>query len=173
SFCIARGLDFGNFVRKKAVRVLLTEHAAFYVDQEDLAHYPAGFFDTLGGLFETRAYPADRLAFGAESDVDGNGKLFVVLSHELGARRNGGWLLGYFGDGDLLRPLDSTPWCVAGGSNAADVTYLNDVANAQANGYSAEDAARSVFPATLAHELQHLINLNQRCLVRRCTGPAH
>jgi hypothetical protein len=169
-FCIARGLDFGSFVRKPAVRVLMTDHAAFYVDAEDVEHYPAGFFETLGRLFETRAYPADRLAFGAESDVDGNGKLFVVLSHELGAHLNGGWLLGYFGDRDLLRPLDPTPWCGAGGSNAADVIYLNDVANAQANGYSADEAARSVFPATLAHELQHLINLNQRCLLRRCSG---
>ena len=45
------------------------------------------------------------------------------------------------------------------------------MANAQANGYSEQDAASSLFPATLAHELQHLINLNQRCLVRRCSGP--
>ena len=171
SFCIVRGLDFESRVRKPAVRVLLTQHAAFYVDEEDLSHYPAGFFDILGGLFESRAYPADRLAFGAESDVDGNGRLFVVMSHELGAHLNGGWLLGYFGNDDLLRPLDLTPWCVAGGSNRADVIYLNDVANAQANGYSAWEAARSVFPATLAHELQHLINLNQRCLLRRCSGP--
>ena len=48
---------------------------------------------------------------------------------------------------------------------------MNDVANAEANGYSADEAAQSLFPATLAHELQHLINLNQRCLLRRCTGP--
>jgi len=170
SFCIARGLDFGNRVRKSAVRVLSTAHAVFYVDEEDLSHYPAGFFDTLGGLFESRAYPADRLAFGAESDVDGNGKLFVVSSHELGAHLNGGWLLGYFGNDDLLRPRDVTPWCGAGGSNGADIIYLNDVANAQANGFSADEASSSVFPATLAHELQHLINLNQRCLVRRCNG---
>jgi len=170
SFCIARGLDFGNRVRKTAVRVLSTAHAVFYVDEEDLSHYPGGFFDTLGGLFESRAYPADRLAFGAESDVDGNGKLFVVSSHELGAHLNGGWLLGYFGNDDVLRPRDPTPWCFAGGSNGADVIFLNDVANAAANGYSADEAANSVFPATLAHELQHLINLNQRCLLRSCAG---
>jgi hypothetical protein len=170
-FCIVRGLDFGNRVRKRAVRVLETEHAVFYVDAEDVSHYPAGYFDTLGRLFEEQAYPADRLVFGAESDVDGNGKLFIVSSHELGAHLNGGWLLGYFGNDDLLKPRDPTPWCMAGGSNGADIIYLNDVANAEANGYSADEAAGWVFPATLAHELQHLINLNQRCLVRRCAGP--
>ncbi|MFL5310694.1 MAG: hypothetical protein ACJ79H_09610, partial [Myxococcales bacterium] len=170
SFCIARGLDFANRVRKTAVRVLETSHAAFYVDEEDLSHYPAGFFATLGDVFESRAYPADRLAFGAESDVDGNGKLFVVSSHELGAHLNGGWLLGYFGNDDVLRPRDPTQHCIAGGSNGADVIYLNDVANAETNGFSADEAASSVFPATLAHELQHLINLNQRCLLRSCAG---
>ena len=171
SFCVVRGLDFGNRVRKRVVRMLQTEHAVFFVDADDLAHYPAGFFDTLGVLFESQAYPADRLAFGAESDVDGNGKLYVLLTHELGAHLNGGWLLGYFGSDDLLRPRDGSSDCGGTGSNGADLLYLNDVANAQANGFSAADAAASVFPATLAHELQHLINLNQRCLLRRCSGP--
>src|SRR5207245_10560671 len=139
--------------------LLLPPRAALYADTADLSHYAAGCFATLSGLFESRAYPADRLAFGAESDVDGNGKLFVVSSHELGTHLNGGWLLGYFGNDDVLRPRDPTPWCFAGGSNGADVIFLNDVANAAANGYSADEAANSGFPATLAHELQHLLNL--------------
>jgi hypothetical protein len=170
SFCIARGLDFDNRVRKSATLVLSTEHAAFYVDSEDLSHYPAGFFATIGSLFEGRVYLADRLTFGAESDVDGNGKIFVVLSHELGQHLNGGWLLGYFGNDDLLRNRDDSGDCGDTGSNHADIIYLNDVANAELNGYTAADAANDAFPATLAHELQHLINLNQRCLVRSCGG---
>jgi len=171
SFCIARGLDFDNRVRKNVTLVLTTEHAAFYVDSEDVAHYPPGFFATMGSLYEDRIYQADRLAFGAESDVDGNGKLFVVLSHELGAHLNGGWLLGYFGNDDLLKGRDNSSDCGGTGSNHADIIYLNDVANAELNGYTADDAATTLFPATVAHELQHLINLNQRCLLRSCSGP--
>src|SRR5207237_8712505 len=124
SFCIARGLDFGNRVRKAATLVLSTEHAAFYVDGEDLSHYPAGFFATIGSLFEDRAYFADRLTFGAESDVDGNGKIFVVLSHELGQHLNGGWLLGYFGNDDLLRARDDSSDCGGTGSHHPDIPYL-------------------------------------------------
>ena len=171
SFCIARGLDFGNRVRKNVTLVLSTEHAAFYVDSEDLSHYPPGFFATMGSLYEDRIYQADRLAFGTESDVDGNGKLFVVLSHELGQHLNGGWLLGYFGNDDLLKGRDNSSDCGGSGSNHADIIYLNDVANAQLNGYTTDDAANTLFPATVAHELQHLINLNQRCLLRSCSGP--
>ena len=170
TFCIARGLDFDNRVRKNVTMVLATAHAVFYVDSEDLAHYPAGFFETMGSLFEDRVYQADRLSFGSESDVDGNGKLFVVLSHELGQHLNGGWLLGYFGNDDLLRARDDSSDCGGSGSNHADIIYLNDVANAELNGYTAEQAAQNLFPATIAHELQHLINLNQRCLVRTCSG---
>jgi hypothetical protein len=170
SFCIARGLDFGNRVRKNVALVLATEHAAFYVDSEDLAHYPPGFFATMGSLFEDHVYQADRLSFGSESDVDGNGKLFVVLSHELGQHLNGGWLLGYFGNDDLLRARDGSSDCGGTGSNHADIIYLNDVANAELNGYTSDQAASNLFPATIAHELQHLISLNQRCLLRRCSG---
>ncbi|HEY6146450.1 MAG TPA: hypothetical protein VIZ69_02095, partial [Thermoanaerobaculia bacterium] len=108
SFCIARGLDFGNRVRKAVVRALETDHAAFFVDAQDVADIPPGFVERLGTLFEEHIYPADRVVFGEESDVDRNGKLFIVLSHELGAHLNGGWLLGYFGNDDLLRGRDDS-----------------------------------------------------------------
>jgi hypothetical protein len=171
SFCIARGLDFGNRVRKPVARIFETDHAVFFVDVEDVAQLPAGFVDRLGGLFESRIYPSDRVVFGEESDVDRNGKLFIVMSHELGAHLNGGWLLGYFGNDDLLRARDDSPDCGGSGSNHADIIYLNSFGNALSNGYPADDAASTLFPATIAHELQHLINLNRRCLQRKCAGP--
>lgn len=171
SFCAVRGLDFGSRVRKPATLVLETAHAAFYADDEDLAHYAPGFFATIGAAFEDRVYPVDTHVFGAESDVDGNGKLTIFFTHELGAHLNGGWLIGYFGNNDLLRARDGSSGCGGTGSNHADLLYMNDVANGEANGYPAAELAATVFPATLAHELQHLINLNQRCLVRACSGP--
>ena len=171
SFCTARGLDSGNRVRKAATLALETPHALFYVDDEDTAHYPAGFWTTIGPLFEERIYPVTTRVFGAESDVDGNGRLTLFFTHELGAHVDGGWLIGYFGNNDLLRPRDGSPDCGGTGSNHTDMLYMNDIANGQANGYAAADLAASVFPATIAHELQHLINLNQRCLLRVCNQP--
>ncbi len=171
SFCTARGLDAGNRVRKSATLALETAHGLFYVDDEDAAHYPASFWTTLGPLFEDRIYPVDTRVFGAASDVDGNGKLTIFFTHELGVHLNGGWLIGYFGNNDLLRARDGSGDCGGTGSNHADMLYMNDIANGQANGFAAADLAASVFPATLAHELQHLINLNQRCLLRACGEP--
>lgn len=170
AFCVVPGLDFSRHVRKPATRVALTDHGAFYVDDEDLSHYEAPFIDALAEAFEQRVWPADTAAFGAPTDVDQNGRILVFLTHELGAHLNGGWLIGYFGNGDLLTARDDSPDCSSGGSNHAEIVYLNDVQNGASNGYSAQDLGASVYPATLAHEIQHLLNLGHRCVERRCSS---
>ena len=171
AFCVVRALDFGHRVRKPATRVATTAFADFYVDDEDLSHYGADFFPALAGAFEEKVRPAVWSAFGAPTDVDQNGKVEVLLTHELGASLNGGWLIGYFGNNDLLHSRDGSDGCGDSGSNHGEIVYLNDVANAAANGYGAAEVAASVYPATLAHELQHLINLGRRCVERSCDGP--
>ena len=170
SFCVVPGLDFSRHLRKPATRVALTAHGAFYVDDDDLAHYQAPLVDALSQAYEGRVWPSDTAAFGAPTDVDGNGRILVLLTHELGAHLNGGWLIGYFGNSDLLRARDDSPDCSSGGSNHGEIVYLNDVRNGVANGYSARELSDTVYPATLAHEIQHLLNLGHRCVERRCEG---
>jgi hypothetical protein len=171
SFCVVPGMDFSRHVRKPATRLLSTAHADFFADDDDAAHYDAALMARLGGALEERVLPSSNAAFGPPTDVDGNGKLLVLLTHELGAHLNGGWLIGYFGNGDLLRGRDESRDCSGTGSNHAEIIYLNDVANGAANGYSVEDLAAVTYPATIAHELQHLINLGRRCVERACDGP--
>ena len=170
-FCVVPGLDFSRHIRKPATRVAQTAHGEFWVDDEDLSHYEAPFFDALAQAYEERVWPVDTSAFGAPTDVDGNGRILVLLTHELGAHLNGGWLIGYFGNGDLLTARDGSSDCSGGGSNHAEIVYLNDVRNGGANGYSAQDLQGTVFPATLAHEIQHLLNLGHRCVEKSCDGP--
>jgi hypothetical protein len=171
SFCVVPGLDFSRHLRKRATLAAGTQHAEFYVDDDDLAHYQPDFVPALARAFEERVWPAITSAFGAPTDVDRNGKLLVLLSHELGAHQGGGWLIGYFGNADLLRSRDDSQDCSSGGSNHGEIVFLNDVQNGGANGWSAQDLAGSVFPATLAHEMQHLLNLGRRCVERACDGP--
>ena len=170
SFCVVPGMDFSRHIRKPATRVALTEHGAFYVDDDDLSHYQAPLVDALVQAYEARVWPSDTAAFGAPTDVDQNGRILVLLTHELGAHLNGGWLIGYFGNGDLLRARDDSSDCSSGGSNHGEIVYLNDVKNGAANGYSAQELSGTVYPATLAHEIQHLLNLGHRCVERRCEG---
>ena len=170
SFCVVPGLDFSRHIRKPATRVALTTHGAFYVDDEDLAQYEAPHVHALSQAYEERVWPADTAAFGAPTDVDANGRILVLLTHELGAHLNGGWLIGYFGNGDLLRARDISKDCSSGGSNHGEIVYLNDLRNGAANGYTARELSDTIYPATLAHEIQHLLNLGHRCVERRCEG---
>lgn len=170
SFCVVPGLQFAIHVRRPATLALATAHAEFYVDDEDAGHYPPSFFPALGQMFEDRVFGAVTGVFGAPTDVDRNGKLLVVLSHELGAHLNGGWLIGYFGNADLSRSRDDSSGCGDGGSNHGEIIYLNDVANGIANGWSADELSSTVYPETLAHEMQHMLNFGHRCVERTCEG---
>ena len=170
AFCVVPGLDFSRHLRKPATRVALTAHGAFYVDDDDLSHSEAPLVEALAQAYEARVWPSDTAAFGAPTDVDQNGRILILMTHELGAHLNGGWLIGYFGNSDLLRARDDSSDCSSGGSNHGEIVYLNDVQNGAANGYSAQDLAGTVYPATLAHEIQHLLNLGHRCVEQRCSG---
>jgi hypothetical protein len=171
SFCVVRGLDFSHHVRKPATLALATAHASIYLDDDDLGEYEGPVLQPLAQAFEDRVWPAITSAFGAPTDVDGDRKLLVLITHELGAHLNGGWLIGYFGNADLVRARDDSPQCTAGGSNHAEIVYLNDPRNGSANGYAASDLFATIYPAAVAHELQHLLNFAHRCVQRSCDGP--
>lgn len=171
SFCVVSGLDFSRHLRKPATLAVSTPHAEIYLDDDDLGEYEGPDLQPLARGFEEQVWPAVTGAFGALTDVDGNGKLVVLLTHELGAHLNGGWLIGYFGDADLVRGRDDSPACSGSGSNHGEIVYLNDPRNGAQNGYARADLFSSVYPATLAHEMQHLLNFGRRCVLRGCDGP--
>jgi hypothetical protein len=171
AFCVVQGLDFSHHFRKPATRALQTDHGDFFIDDEDLSHYAPDFIAQLGAAYESNVWPADTHAFGLPTDVDGNGRIIVLLTHELGAHLNGGWLIGYFGNADLTNARDDSAGCSGNGSNHGEIVYLNDVENGAANGWSASDLSGTIYPETLAHEIQHLLNLGHRCVEKRCDGP--
>lgn len=174
NFCVRQGLSNPPYyVRKNATLKAETTHVVIYVDNNDLSQYTAqepGIWDTLTNLWETKIYPGDTGTFGAESDVDGNGKLIVFLSGELGAPTSSGILLGYYAANDVYYSQDTTAACTAAngkGSNYADMFYLNSLNNILAAGATATDTINRVYPDTLAHEFQHLINFNQHVFVHQ------
>jgi len=171
SFCVVPGLDFARHLRKPATLAVSTAHADVYLDDDDLGEYEGPVLEPLAQAFEERVWPSITSTFGEPPDVDGNGKVLVLLTHELGLRLNGGWLIGYFGNADLVRSRDDSPDCSGGGSNHGEIVYLNDPRAGGENGYAAQDLFARVYPATIAHELQHLLNFWGRCVARRCEGP--
>jgi hypothetical protein len=169
NFCVRQGTST-LFQRRNATLKRESAHAAFYVDNGDLAHYGSyepGIWDSLETAWETKIYPGDTSTFGAEGDVDSNGKLIILLSSTLGPATGGGILLGYYSANDVASPRDATSNCGGTRSNHADMFYLNGINNL-VPGYNATDVINRIYPDTLAHEFQHLINFNQHCVVRPC-----
>ena len=123
--------------------VAVSDHAYFFSDTRDVSavnaylseyHY-AGAMDAIVGV--------DRGKFGQENDIDGNGKIIVVFSHEL---TDG--LLGYF------NPQDKYSSSSANTSNEGDIIYVTTDSDYQgSNG--------NIIKATLAHELQHMIYFDE------------
>src|SRR3954468_14535232 len=171
SFCVGPALDFSRHLRKPATRAASSAYADLYVDDDDLSHYEGPLLASLAAALDQRVWPAVTQAFGAPTDVDGNGKVLVLITHELGAHLNGGWLIGYFGNADLIRSRDDSSDCGNGGSNHGEIVYLNDLRNGESNGYPAAELLSTVYPATVAHELQHLLNFERRCVSRSCDAP--
>jgi hypothetical protein len=171
AFCVVPGLDFSRHLRKPATLLSSTAHADVYADDEDLGEYEGPALEPFAQALENQVWPAIHLSFGDPTDVDANGKLTVLLTHELGTHLNGGWLIGYFGNADLVRARDLSSDCSASGSNHGEIVYLNDPRNGAANGYTASSLFATVYPATVAHEMQHLINFGRRCVQRSCDGP--
>ncbi|HEY9227199.1 MAG TPA: hypothetical protein VIP11_11160, partial [Gemmatimonadaceae bacterium] len=94
----------------------------------DTANPAGGFTDaeyqSIGVTFDTLVDPVDRAAFGAPSDIDGNGRTIIFFTravNELSAAGSGGVVLGFFYRRDLYA---KTGEGACEGSNAAEMMYI-------------------------------------------------
>jgi hypothetical protein len=132
------------------------------------------FWTSLGNAYEQKVLPALGASFGAESDVDGNQQVIFLFAN-LGGSSASGFVVGYFDPYDVYYTRDAT--CSGSGSNGADMLYLLDPVSFATNwsappGDPAFKATLDTIvdeevPATMAHELQHNVNFNTRCLANR------
>jgi hypothetical protein len=101
------------------------------------------------------------LAFGSESDINGDNLVLVLLSDRVTklAGCSGSFVIGYF------FPVDLIP--SATGSNGAEIFYglAPDPACEVSPAFAAE-----LLPRVFIHEFQHMINYNQHVLVRGGTS---
>ena len=90
-------------------------------------------------------YPVVVEAFGTASDVDGDGRVAVLVTH----------LMEDVGAAGQFRASSLLPRSLGGDGNLTDLLWANPLVP--------EESWRSL----LAHELQHLISFNQHVLVRQ------
>jgi hypothetical protein len=126
---------------------------------------PGGFTDAeyqaFATMFDTLVYPLDVSAFGEPTDIDGNGRIGIFFTPTVNAQN----VLGYF----AYRDLFATSVCP--GSNEGELFYtMVPDPTGSINGQAVtKDFVSFETPATLVHEMQHLINASRRTYVNGAT----
>lgn len=113
----------------------------------------------VGKEFETNIAPLVNKNFGMESDLDGNGKVNILLfdiKDGFGVSSYG-YIGGYFDGADLKAEA---------GSNRGEIFYMDTYPSMGYDPQLEEDTPRSVekIYSTLAHEFQHMVNFNAQYL---------
>jgi len=160
--------DPDNFTTVTADLKYTGAHTLLYVDVETpvlcLNDEEA---QNLGQVYDASLYGTDRSSFGSESDINGDGKVAILLSPVVnvmtppGTAGTQGYIAGYFLPNDLLPDyLDSRI------TNGMEIFYsfVPDPAGQFGNVY-AKDRALEVIEGVLAHEFVHMIMFNYRVLI--------
>ncbi|MDQ6887383.1 MAG: IPT/TIG domain-containing protein [Gemmatimonadota bacterium] len=174
SFRVLSSLDPGSssFASVTGVLRFIGAHILLYVDRQSPT---PGFSDeqllAFGKLFDQDLYPIDVRTFGAQSDIDNNGHLIVLMTPIVNALTPAascvtqGFVTGFFFGFDLASQSSN--------SNKGEIfyTFVPDPAAARSCAHSVADVGR-IAPATFIHEFQHMISYNQHVLVRGSTEEA-
>ncbi len=148
-----------DYVQVTATAKYVGTHAAIFLDDAaPTPTYSQSDLDHIGGMFDQHLYPADVAAFGAESDVNGDGLVIVLLSDrvtKLAGCTGNEIVIGFFFARDLI------PNVV--GSNDEEIFY--GLTPDPSCSVSPQEATR-LLPRVLIHEFQHMISFNQHVLLR-------
>ena len=122
-------------------------------------------YAAFGRQFDTDLFPIDIATFGTTSDIDANGKTYVLFTPivnrlTLSTGSCGSYVAGFFNGADLSGSTNG---------NRAEIFY-SSVPGEPAGGPTctllSTAVVRNSAPATFIHELQHMISYNQHVLVR-------
>ena len=123
---------------------------------EDLANPQGGFtdaeLDSLDTFYARRVRPVHNRYFGGLSDVDGNGRILVLLTHEINK---------VAGAGGFVTPTDLYPAAECATSNHAEIFYgfFPEQSDGGGGGVN-RGVALDTYRVLLAHEVAHLIQAN-------------
>lgn len=144
-----------------------------YVDNQPTASttFTDAEYQSFGRQFDQDLYPIDISAFGSVSDIDANGKTYVLFTPlvnrlTLSTGECGSYVAGFFNGADLSGNANA---------NRAEIFY-SSVPGEPAGGPTCPalglDVVRRSAPATFIHELQHMISYNQHVLARTAATEA-
>src|SRR3989442_7121585 len=170
TFSVCSNLDCTSKTTVMATAKQVGKHIAIFVDDNAP---PGGLSDadllSLRDKFDTLLYVRDTLAFGRETDIDGNTVVIVLMTNEVNAlvtasqctNPDTGFVAGYFYGADLI----------FGQGNNGEIFYsmVADPLGTLSCRHSVTQV-NSLVPVTFSHEFQHMISFGQHYL-RRAGAP--
>lgn len=153
-----------DYAQVNATARYVGTRAAIFLD--DAAPVQGGYsqadLDNIGSLFDDHLHPIGTAAFGAESDINSDGLVLVLLTEKVTQLAGCGgnqFVVGFFFAADLFanHPQNNP------GSNEAEIFYglvPDPVCGVD------RDRAVELLPAVFVHEFQHMISYNEHVLSR-------
>lgn len=138
---------------------------------EDTLNPRNGFVDAdyrrYAARFDTLVYPMDSAAFGAPTDLDGNGRIILVFTRAVNERTTRDaltYVAGFTFSRDLFPIVGTSRTVACAGSNEGEYFYLlaPDPFGMVNGNRRTTMFVDSIATAVIAHELQHLINAGRR-----------
>ncbi|KPK05236.1 MAG: hypothetical protein AMS20_07040 [Gemmatimonas sp. SG8_28] len=159
--------DPEDFAQVTAVARYVGEHAAVYVDLEAPDTIRTAELNALGQLFDDDLYPVVTGAFGAESDIDENGHVLILMTPVVNgltptSECGTAIVTGFFFAIDIDPQFQNDER-----SNRGEIFYAltPDPAGSAGCAHPVERIERLV-PITFSHEMQHMISYHQHVLLR-------
>src|SRR2546422_6592 len=167
TFSVCSNLNCTAKVTVTATARTVGVHIAIFVDD----NAPAGGLSdadliALRDEFDTRLYVRDTLAFGRETDIDGNGVVIVLMTNAVNelvsasecTSPTGGFVAGYFYGADLI----------TGQGNNGEIFYslVADPSQQLMSCAHPVNQVKRLVPVTFIHEFQHMISFGQHYLKR-------
>ncbi|HEY7530247.1 MAG TPA: hypothetical protein VIC56_06185 [Gemmatimonadota bacterium] len=159
--------DPRNFDSVRASLRYVGGHTLVYVDERvpavDLSDADVR---AVGDRFENQTYGVDREAFGSESDLNGDGRITILLTPTVNEMNEGmdpqdGIVIGFFFGLDLLPDLSPAT------SNGFEIFYgFVPDPGGRFGPPVPRDFAIPTLDELFAHEFQHMISFNEHVLVR-------
>jgi hypothetical protein len=163
TFKVCANLDCNSLANVPATARYVGTRAAIYVDDSLTAGFSPGRLNSLGAQFDTTLHAIAVNAFGAESDIDSNGVVVVLLTKKVNnlvprPECETSFVTGFFYGADLAPGQ-------AAQHNNGEVFYgfAPDPGGPATCAYGDSTVSR-ILPVTFIHEFQHMISFNQHVL---------
>ena len=166
SFRVLSRLDVSSFASTVGRLRYAGAHVLIYEDRTAPEPFEPTAMQRLGDLLDRTLYELGVTTFGAESYIDGNGRVIVFLTPVVNALTTSaqcgsdGFVRGFFYGTDLGTRSQF--------SNRGEILYglVPDAAGARSCPHPVGEVLDQL-PTTFIHEFQHMISFNQKVIVRR------